>query len=93
MLKGWGFNTFIEDWVAWPSCPATGYEIGYMKQRAAVFSNWKVTVDGKEVATMAPAFQTNMLGYARGLTDAGMLGDNAFYMSTGGWKYDNPYNP
>ena len=64
-----------------------------MKQRAAVFSNWKVTVDGKEVATMAPAFQTNMLGYARGLTDAGMLGDNAFYMSTGGWKYDNPYNP
>merc|ERR1712037_719441 len=27
----------------------------------------------------------------KGLTDAGMIGDNAFYMSTGGWKYDNPY--
>jgi len=93
VLKGWGFYTFIEDWIAWPSCPATGYEVGYMKQRAAIFSNWKVTVDGKEITTEAPSFQTNMLGYARGLTDAGMLGDNAFYMSTGGWKYDNPYSP
>ena len=72
---------------------AADYEIGYMKQRAAIFSNWKVIVDGKEVATMAPSFETNKFGYARGLTDAGMLGDNAFYMSTGGWKYDNPYNP
>jgi hypothetical protein len=93
VLKAWGFYTFIEDWIAWPSCPATGYEIGYMKQRAAIFSNWKVTVDGQEIATVAPSFQTNMLGYARGLTDAGILGDSAFYMSTGGWKYDNPYNP
>merc|ERR1719277_430205 len=24
---------------------ATGYEVGYMKQRAAIFSNWKVIVD------------------------------------------------
>jgi len=93
VLKGWGFNMFIEDWVAWPSCPATGYEVGYMKQRAAIFSNWKVIVDGKEVKANAPVFTTNVHGYARGLTDAGMLGDNAFYMSTGGWKYDNPYNP
>ena len=84
---------FIEDWVAWPSCPATGYEVGYMKQRAVIFSNWKVIVDGKEVKANAPVFTTNVHGYARGLTDAGMLGDNAFYMSTGGWKYDNPYNP
>ena len=50
-------------------------------------------VDGKEVKANAPVFTTNVHGYARGLTDAGMLGDNAFYMSTGGWKYDNPYNP
>ena len=65
-----------------------------MKQRAAIFSNWKVTVDMKEVETAAPDFRTNLHGYARGLTDAGMLGDNnAFYVSTGGWKYDNPYNP
>jgi len=93
VLKGWGFYVFIEDWIAWPSCPATGFEVGYMKQRAAIFSNWKVTVDGKEVETATPDFRTNLHGYARGLTDAGMLGDNAFYVSTGGWKYDNPYNP
>merc|ERR1712032_73839 len=93
VLKGWGFYVFIEDWIAWPSCPATGFEVGFMKQRAAIFSNWKVTVDMKEVETAAPDFRTNLHGYARGLTDAGMLGDNAFYVSTGGWKYDNPYNP
>jgi len=93
VLKGWGFYVFIEDWIGWPSCPATGFEVGFMKQRAAIFSNWKVTVDGKEVETAAPDFRTNLHGYARGLTDAGMLGDNAFYVSTGGWKYDNPYNP
>ena len=45
---------------------AADYEIGYMKQRAAIFSNWKVIVDGKEVATMAPSFETNKFGYARG---------------------------
>merc|ERR1712032_134119 len=93
VLKGWGFYVFIEDWIACPSCPATGFEVGFMKQRAAIFSNWKVTVDMKEVETAAPDFRTNLHGYARGLTDAGMLGDNAFYVSTGGWKYDNPYNP
>ena len=93
VLKQWGFSVFIEDWIGWPTCPATGYEVGFMKQRAAIFSNWKVTVDGKEVATAAPRFQTNMHGHARGLTDAGMLSDKAFYISTGGWKYNNPYNP
>ena len=30
VLKGWGFYVFIEDWIAWPSCPATGFEVGYM---------------------------------------------------------------
>ena len=93
VLKQWGFSVFIEDWIGWPTCPATGYEVGFMKQRAAIFSNWKVTVDGNEVATAAPRFQTNMHGRARALTDAGMLSDKDFYISTGGWKYNNPYNP
>merc|ERR1712025_1502389 len=93
VLKQWGFSVFVEDWQGWPTCPATGYEVGFMKQRSAIFSNWKVTVDGEEVTTAVPRFQTNMYGHARGLTDAGMLSDKAFYISTGGWKYNNPYNP
>jgi len=93
VLKQWGFSVFVEDWQGWPTCPATGYEVGFMKQRSAIFSNWKVTVDGEEVTTATPRFQTNMYGHARGLTDAGMLSDKAFYISTGGWKYNNPYNP
>merc|ERR1712037_100506 len=91
VLNQSGFHVFIEDWMG-PTCPATGNEVGFMKQRAAVFSNWKVTVDGKEVDTAAPRFVT-VNGHARGLTDAGMLGDKAFYISVGGWKYNNPYNP
>jgi len=94
VLNQWGFGMFIEDWMG-PTCPTTDNEVGFMKQRAAIFSNWKVTVDGKEVATAAPSFNANMHGecHARGLTDAQMLGDKAFYISTGGWKYNNPYNP
>ena len=39
--------------------------------------------------TGAPRFSVNTpTGYARGLTDAGMLGDKTFYLSTGGWEYD-----
>merc|ERR1712107_977676 len=34
---------------------------------------YKVIVDGKEVKANAPVFTTNVHGYARGLTDAGML--------------------
>ena len=34
-------------------------KVGYMKQRAAIFSNWKATVDGQEVETAAPVFYTN----------------------------------
>jgi len=87
-LTRWGFNTFIEDWLA-PSCFQWWTKFNFKKQRAAVFSNWKVVVDGKESKTKAPKFVVNMNhGYARGLTDAGMLGDKAFYLSTGGWKYD-----
>ena len=86
--------------------------MNFKKARAAVFSNWKVVVDEKEVETAAPKFQVylriisdlhskqsknvklptliqvNLKGHARGLSDAGMLGDKAFYISTGGWKYD-----
>ena len=62
--------------------------MNFKVQRAAVFSNWKVVVDGKEVDGVVPNFIVNNYGYARGLTDAGMLGDKAFYISTGGWKYD-----
>ena len=59
-------------------------------QRAAIFSNWKVFVDGNEVETDAPYFDVNTNNtYARGLTDAGMLGKNAFYLSTGGWNTEH----
>ena len=44
-----------------------------MKQRAAIFSNWRATVDGQEVETAAPVFYTNR-GHVRGLTDARMMG-------------------
>ena len=81
---------FIEDWVGGRRCLGTDSEVGYMKQRAAIFSNWKATVDGEEVETAAPVFYTNR-GHVRGLTDARMMGDRAFYVSTGGWKYNKPY--
>ena len=65
--------------------------MNFKLQRAAIFSNWKAFVNGKEVETGAPRFSVNTpTGYARGLTDAGMLGDKTFYLSTGGWKYDTP---
>ena len=52
-------------------------------------SNWKAFVNGKEVKTGAPRFSVNTpTGYARGLTDAGILGDKTFYLSTGEWKFD-----
>ena len=39
--------------------------------------------------TGAPRFSVNTpTGYARGLTDAGILGDKTFYLSTGEWKFD-----
>ena len=82
----------IEDWDLGPRCLETDSEVGYMKQRAAIFSNWKATVDGQEVETAAPVFYTNR-GHVRGLTDARMMGERAFYVSTGGWKYDMPYQP
>jgi len=87
-LGNWGFGVFIEDWLA-PSCFSYWTKFNFKKQRAAIFSNWKVVVDGNEVETEAPKFAVNVNhGYARGLTDAGFLSDNAFYLSTGGWKYD-----
>ena len=92
-LARWGFGVFIEDWLS-PSCSSTlstsEPPMNFKVQRAAIFSNWKVVVDGDEVETAAPEFyvNTNDGGYARGLTDAGMLSDNAFFLSTGGWKYD-----
>ena len=66
VLNQGGFEMFIEDWMG-PTCPATGYEVGFMKpgfmkQRAAIFSNWKVTVDGKEVAALR--FETNTHGHS-----------------------------
>ena len=83
-----GFHMFIEDWAA-PTCFNPAAKFNFKKQRAAVFSNWKVIINGKEVSTKAPRFTVNLRhGYARGLTDAGFLNDNAFYLSTGGWKYD-----
>ena len=92
-LADWGFGVFIEDWLK-PVCSSTlstsEPTMNFKVQRAAIFSNWKVVVDGDEVETAAPEFyvNTNDGGYARGLTDAGMLSDNAFFLSTGGWKYD-----
>ena len=87
-LSNWGFGVFIEDWLA-PSCFRSWTKFNFKKQRAAIFSNWKVVVDGNEVVTEAPSFAVNVNhGYARGLTDAGFLSDKAFYLSTGGWKYD-----
>ena len=96
VLLGWGFSVFIEDWLGFVNCNYVGYDtetklMNFKRQRAAIFSNWKVVVDGKEVATAAPKFKVNQ-GHARGLSDAGMLGDNAFFISTGGWKYEN-YDP
>ena len=93
VLLGWGFSVFIEDWLGFVNCNYVGYDtetkwMNFKKQRAAVFSNWKVVVDGKEVTTAAPRFKVNQ-GHARGLSDAGMLGDNAFFISTGGWRYDS----
>ena len=88
-------NVFIEDWLA-PSCPETGNPgrpiMEFQVQRAAIFRNWKVFVDGNEVETETPKFIVNKdNGYARGLTDAGMLGNDAFYLSTGGWNtYSTP---
>ena len=94
VLLGWGFSVFIEDWLGFVNCNYVGYDtvtelMNFKKQRAAIFSNWKVIVDGKEVETAAPKFKVNQGGHARGLSDAGMLGDNAFFISTGGWKYDS----
>merc|ERR1719513_476966 len=87
-LSNWGFGVFIEDWLA-PSCFRSWTKFNFKKQRAAIFSNWKVVVDGNEVVTEAPSFAVNVNhGYTRGLTDAGFLSDKAFYLSTGGWKYD-----
>ena len=55
-------------------------------QQLESFCEWE-----GQVETGAPRFLVNTpTGYARGLTDAGMLGDKTFYLSTGGWKYDNP---
>jgi len=84
----WGFSVFIEDWLS-PRCGGYKPPFNFKKQRAAIFSDWKAIVDGEEVETEAPRFKANLYGYARGLTDAGFLSDNAFYISTGGWKYDN----
>jgi len=84
-------GVFIEDWLA-PKCSQliAGQPMNFKVQRAAIFSNWKVFVDGKKVETDAPRFSVNThTGYARGLTDAGMLGHNAFYLSTGGWNSEN----
>ena len=83
-------KVFIEERVGGPRCLETDSEVGYMKQ--AIFSNWKATVDGQEVETAAPVFYTTP-GHVRGLIDAGMMGDRTFYVSTGGWKYDKPYQP
>ena len=33
--------------------------MNFKKQRAAIFSNWKVVVDGKEVETAAPKFKVS----------------------------------
>lgn len=93
VLLDWGFSVFIEDWLGFMNCNRVGYDkvtkwMNFKKQRAAIFSNWKVIVDGKEVETAAPKFQVNLKGHARGLSDAGMLGEKAFFISTGGWKYD-----
>ena len=88
--SGSDMKVFIEDWVGGPRCLETDSEVGYMKQRAAIFSNWKATVDGQEVETAAPVFYTNR-GHVRGLTDARMMGDRTFYVSTGGWRYNKPY--
>merc|ERR1719219_2327241 len=86
-LVYYGFGVFIEDWLA-PSCFTQWTDFNFKRQRAAVFSDWKVVVDGEQVETEAPRFVVNVHGYARGLTDAGFLSDNAFYLSTGGWEYD-----
>merc|ERR1712157_288085 len=78
----WCFSVFIEDWLGFMNCNRVGYDkvtkwMNFKKQRAAIFSNWKVIVDGKEVETAAPKFQVNLKGHARGLSDAGMLGEKA----------------
>ena len=87
-LNNEGFYMFIEDWAA-PTCFNPMAKFNFKKQSAAVFSDWKLIVDGKEVSTEAPKFNVNLRhGYARGLTDVGFLSDNAFYLSTGWWKYD-----
>ena len=87
-----GFQVFIEDWLH-PSCEGEARPpMNYKVQRAAVFSNWKVVVDGRDVEGIVPTFFVNHENYARGLVDAGILGDTAFFLSTGGWKYEK-YTP
>ena len=46
------------------NCNRVGYDkvtkwMSFKKQRAAVFSNWKVVVDGKKVETAATKFQVS----------------------------------
>ena len=62
VLLNWGFSVFIEDWLGFMNCNRVGYDkvtkwMNFKKQRAAIFSNWKVIVDGKEVETAAPKFK------------------------------------
>ena len=62
VLLNWGFSVFIEDWLGFMNCNRVGYDkvtkwMNFKKQRAAIFSNWKVVVDGKEVETAAPKFK------------------------------------
>merc|ERR1711971_1356863 len=90
LLRG-KISVCVEDFFA-PKCSqlVPGQPMNFKVQRAAIYSNWKVFVDGKKVETYAPRFSVNTHnGYARGLTDAGMLGQNAFYLSTGGWHSEN----
>ena len=90
LLRG-KISVFVEDFFA-PKCSQLipGQPMNFKVQRAAIYSNWKVFVDGNKVETSAPRFSVNTHnGYARGLTDAGMLGHNAFYLSTGGWNSEN----
>ena len=61
-LKQHGFSVFIEDWLA-PSCSSdrssSSELMNFKVQRAAIFSNWKAFVNGKEVETGVPRFRVD----------------------------------
>ena len=64
VLLNWGFSVFIEDWLGFMNYNRVGYDkltkwMSFKKQRAAIFSNWKVVVDGRELETAAAKFQVS----------------------------------